>query len=236
MRGTAFFLVLVLIICCRNTSAQEVQIWVDGFFYRDIGKLIQLESNPGWNKLVETEGWADYHFNNTLTWSALSWYELEGSLELHYTRDPSGTDIDEIDIWVGQRFIFTSFIDFLHIRKPYFYLRLEQRFLKYIDDGTKDQKVRMVPRVGSKFILGNTKLSPGTFFIPWYIEGFINLNGEAKEKYALKNKTAVGLGYVINEKWRGEFYHYLQRSRNSIEDSFAKTDLIFQARLKYYFD
>jgi hypothetical protein len=75
----------------------------------------------------------------------------------------------------------------------------------------------------------------GTFFIPFFFEGFINFNGEAFERFASRNRTVIGLGYIFNPHWRSEVVHYVQRSRNSIKDSYTKTDIIFQLKVNYYF-
>ena len=230
------FVVFVLLILTMDLKGQEVQIWLDGFVYKDFGKALELETNIGWDKLIENGGWSEYYFNNTLTWTVKKWYETEGSIELHHTNDPLSTNVNELRLWIAQGFIFTPFIHCLRLEKPYFYLRIEERFLGYPEVDTTAFKTRLRPRIGGKFLIKHTKMIPKTFFMSWYFEGFINLNGEAYEQFALQNRTSVGLGYKFNEKWTTELVHYIQRSRNTIEDSFTRTDLIIQIQIKYYID
>ena len=49
-------LALLMMGLYQLVQAQEVQIWVDGYAYNKIGKFLDLESNIGWNKLVEKDG------------------------------------------------------------------------------------------------------------------------------------------------------------------------------------
>jgi hypothetical protein len=214
--------------------SQDYQAWIDGFIYKSFGNSLLNEVNIGYNKLVQKDGWSDYYIANTLSFNPFGWYVAEGSAELHYTADPQVQNMTEVRFYIGQEFSVPRFFEKIHLQNPYFYFRVEQRFLNYLEDGTSEEKTRVRMRLGCRFLLNNTTLSSGTYYIPFYLENFVNLNGEATERFSSRNRFVLGFGYIFNYRWRGEFYYYGQRSRNTVEDSFVKSDNIFQIRIKYF--
>jgi Protein of unknown function (DUF2490) len=230
-------LLMCLGICgVRQAYAQDVQLWLDGFVYKSFGKKWEYEGNAGVNKLMQKQGWGDIYLCNTLSWQGPWWYSAEGSLELHYTNDHQASDIIEVRPWLAQKFIFARFVKALRLDKPYMYMRLDQRFLFYPEQDTSDVKTRLRVRFGGRVLLNNSKLTDKTFYVPFFFENFFNFNGEAIERYASRNRTVIGLGYVFNSKWRGEFDYYAQRSRNSIDDEVVKTDIMVQFKVMYYLE
>jgi len=216
-----------------NVFSQDVQGWMDAFVVKPFG-YFEYEGNLGTAKLIQKDGWRDYYLANTLSYQRANWYLAEACLELHSTRDPQDQNVKEVTVFLGQRFFFTTFIKKIHLQLPYFYLRLDERNLFY-EDGSTDQKVRLRPRLGGRFILNNIFISDKTWYIPFYAEYFINFNGEAFERFASRNRFMTGVGYAFTQKLRGELNYYAQRSRNSNEDSFERTDMIFQVAVRYYF-
>lgn len=124
----------------------------------------------------------------------------------------------------------------LRLQKPYFYWRLEQRFLGYQDAEVIDYKTRLRLRLGSRILLNHHTFTDKTWYIPFFFERFLNFNGEAIERYAFKNRVVLGIGYNANSKWFYELMHYIQRSRDTVEDDFARTDIIFQLNFKRFFN
>jgi hypothetical protein len=227
--------ILVVTNILGNLSfGQDVQAWLDGFIVKPIGNSIENELNLGVNKLVQNNGWGEVYAANTLSWIVTGWYTAEAALELHYTNDPQAFDIREARVFLGQKFTFTRFIEKIHLEQPYFYARLEQRFLEYPDQDTTEQKSRIRLRLGGRFLLNNTTMSAGTYYFPFYFEQFYNFNGEALERFASRKRWVVGFGYNWNYRWRTELFYYAQRSRNSIEDSYVKTDMMFQLKIYCY--
>jgi hypothetical protein len=187
-------------------------------------------------RVLHADAWRDVYLCNTFSWMITGWYTVEGSVELHYTGDPLGPDIWEVRPWLGQKFTFAQFLKTIHLERPYFYVRLDQRFLWYPEEGgTPEIKTRVRPRLGGRFILNNTSLEPKTFYIPFYAESFINLNDEATERFASIRRAMIGVGYIINPRWRTEIDYYTNRSRNTVDDDFARTDMIIQIQLRYFF-
>jgi hypothetical protein len=231
---TLFLFILLSFPLSHKLLSQDYQGWIDGFIYKSFGNDFLNEINIGYNKLVQKDGWSDYYIANTLMFNPFGWYVAEGSAEFHYTVDPQYQNISEVRFYIGQEFSLPHFFEKIHLQNPYAYIRFEQRFLNYLEDGTSEEQTRMRMRLGGRFLLNNTTLSTGTYYIPFYIENFVNFTGEATERFSSRNRAVLGFGYIFNYRWRGEFYYYGQRSRNTAEDSFVKSDNIFQIRVKYY--
>jgi len=231
---TLFFLLLLSVPIPNKLFSQDFQGWLDGFIYKSIGNSFLNEINLGYNKLLQKDGWSDYYITNTLMFNPFGWYVAEGAAEFHYTVDPQSQNMTEVRFFIGQEFSIPHFFEKIHLQNPYAYIRGEQRFLNYLEDGTTDENTRIRLRLGARFLINNSTLSSGTYYIPFYVENFINLTGEATERFSSRNRVVLGFGYIFNYRWRGEFYYYGQRSRNTVEDSFVKSDNIFQLRIKYY--
>ena len=225
--------VLVMIYSCEKASSQDVQLWTDAFVVKPLG-YFEYEGNLGTSQLLSKDGWGDYYFCNTLSYQRVNWYLAEVALEFHRTIDPQAQNVSEIDMFIGQRFFFTTFLEKIHLQLPYFYLRLDNRIMNY-EDGTTDNKVRLRPRIGGRFLINNMFIDDKTWYIPFYAEYFVNFNGDAFERYASRNRFMTGLGYAFTRKLRTELNYYAQRSRNTNEESFTKTDMMFQVAVRYYF-
>jgi hypothetical protein len=213
------------------SNSQDIQGWADVFVTKTFG-YFEYEGNLGTARLLRENGWKDYYFANTISYQRASWYHAEAALELHKTLDPQALNINEISMFLGQKFFFATFIEKIHLQLPYFYLRLDNRYLDY-EDGSADQKVRLRPRVGGRFILNNIFIDDNTWYIPFYAEYFFNFNGEAFERYATRNRFMTGVGYAFTQRLRAEINYYGQRSRNTNEDSFVRTDMMFQIAIRY---
>lgn len=233
---SVFLPIIGSIMLVNQSHAQDVQLWMDGFVYKNFAKKGEYEGNVGVSKLLEKHGWGEIYFCNTVAWQASSWYGAEGSLELHYTNDHEASDIIEVRPWLAQKFTFTQLFKALRIEKPYVYMRLEQRFLFYPEQDTTDTKTRLRMRLGGRILLNINKLTDKTVYIPFFIENFFNFNGEAVERFASKNRVVIGVGYVFNSKWKAEFDHYIQRSRNTIDDEIEKTDVMLQFKVMHFLD
>lgn len=227
-------LLLISILITQNVYAQNYQAWLDGYIVKPIGNAFENEVNIGMSRLLEKDGWSDYFLCNTLSFTPFGWYMADGSVEFHYAIDPQSQNMTEIKVFLGQKFTWPKYFGSIHLENPYSYMRVEQRFLNYYETDTAEVQTRLRLRAGGRFLLNNTTLSSGTYYIPFYYEGFINLTGEATERFSSRNRVVIGFGYAFNFRWRAEFTYYGQRSRNTIDDSFVKSDNIFQLQLRYY--
>jgi hypothetical protein len=232
-----FLLAAIFIISslfCEDAASQDVQAWIDGFVVATIGNSFDNELNIGHQHLMTENGWHDSYIANTFGFQPWGFYRAEGIAEFHLVKDPVAGDYNEITGTLVQRFNFAGYIDKINLELPYFLIRLDQRRLDYTDLDTTEYKTRIRFRLGGRFLLNSDNISAGTFYLPFYAESFVNLNGEAYERFASRTRLVAGLGYIFNPRWRIEFDYYGQRSRNTVEDSFVKTDMIFQLQLRYF--
>ena len=90
-------------------------------------------------------------------------------------------------------------------------------------------------KVGGTFILNNDRLVEETYFMPWSGEGFHNFDGAAFEHNAAKYRFQLGVGYVINPKWRAEVDLITQDSVDTLQRQLDRTDNIVQFKFQYFF-
>jgi hypothetical protein len=121
---------------------------------------------------------------------------------------------------------------YLNLFRPYLGIRLEERFFRYADK-TTDQKTRMRLRIGGTFTLNNDFMRVRTWYIPFRLEFFFNVGGEAAEVSAEQNRLSVGIGYIFNSASRAEFSLTAQNAENTFSFS-SSTDLIFHFTFRQY--
>jgi len=230
------FLCVILLFPNLGLLGQDVQFWMDAYGYKNIGKDWEYEANIGYNTVARDSAWHDVYFSNTFTWQIKKWYALEGSAEIDFSKDPSESNIIELNIQGNQTFTFVQFIDAIHLAKPYLTAKLEFRFLWYPGVDTSDFKYRTRFRIGGKFILNKTRIEKNAVYVPFYYENFFELNGAATERKAEKARGKVGLGYVFSTKVKGELGYIAQLARNTIDNDIERTDFVLQFKLRYYFD
>ena len=227
-------IVLITTLFVASTNVQDNQLWLDNFTMWTFSQRWEYELNIGGNYLLIENGWKDYYINNTLTHEYRWWCPSEASLELHYTNDPQEINSTEQRISLAQKMIFTKFMNVIHLEKPYIYGKYDYRVISYIDDYQTDIKQRVRLKVGGRFILNNTVVEAHSIYAPVAYEKFFNINDAAIEHFAAKDKFMVGLGYAFTNKLRSEFVYYLYRSKNTVENSYATTDVVYQLLLRYY--
>lgn len=219
---------LLLAASPHRAHSEDSQLWLDGEGHKSLATHWSYKVSPIYRTELEPDGWTTLGLRNTFIHKHRSWFTPSGSVDGYYTVDPDSPTIVELRLWVAVKFTYPKYIHAIHLSKPYCSLRLEQRFLWYPDSDSNDQKTRLRLKAGGTFLFRNAKMTQGTIYVPWYIEGFHNFNGVAFEYSAAKDRISIGLGYVFDARWRGEFDYIAQGTINSIEHSREKTDNIFQ--------
>lgn len=226
-------MLFVLVVCTVN--GQNTQGIFDFFGYKKFGKSWEYEGNIGMDVLMKQNGWFEIYFTNAVSLEIAKWYELEAGLEFHKTTNPVSYDVSEINGTIAQKFIFVQYWKSIHLQKPYFAMCLEQRYLWYPEEDTSDTKTRLRMKLGGRFILNRDAMVEKAIYMPFYFEGFFNCNGEAFEHTAEKAKASLGLGYIFDRSWMGEFVYKVQLARNTISDDVDRSDIIFQVLVRYHF-
>ena len=142
------FLISLILISFCSAEGQDFHAINDYFANVKFGESWEYEGNAGMEVLLEQNGWFQIYFTNAVSVEVVKWYELEGDLEFYRTTDPISYDISEISASFVQKFIFKRYIHGIHLQKPYFGLKLEQRFLYYPEADTTDNKTRLRFKLG----------------------------------------------------------------------------------------
>jgi hypothetical protein len=170
------FVALLILLFSKTTNAQNGQIWLDADLYPSFGVNWDYNIEAGYRKYLVTDGWTRYHLKNVITYKKLNWLLFYGALDLFYTNETVDVDYLEIRPWVQV----TARGEYLNLFRPYFSVRLEERFFRYTDE-TSDQKTRLRFRFGGRFTLNNDFMRVRTWYIPFRLEIFFNVGGKAQE-------------------------------------------------------
>jgi hypothetical protein len=230
-----YFLILLFFIVLDfpKAVAQSNQLWLDYMAYpiRDLNWDYEL--NVGYNRLLSEGGWTDVYFNNTVTFQKLWWMLFDGSLELHYTYDPQYLNSFEIRPWIMTTLRWNTEGEYLNLFRPFIAALFEFREIIYEGDTPSEQKMRIRTRLGGRITINNKTMSVKTFYVPFRVEMFFDLNGSATERFASKSRLMLGLGYIFSSAFRAEFVYYVNSSRNTYEDKFNATDNIFSLVVRH---
>jgi Protein of unknown function (DUF2490) len=228
---------LFMTVCQPELSLGQdmnIELWADYFGYHRLGYKWDYEGNAGVNKLITAGGWWDFYFANTFTNQRISWLPVDGALELHYTYDPLLSDVIEIRPFIEPRLIWQTYGK-LRPYYPALGTRLETRFLYYSKTKDFEKKSRFRLRATTKVPLNSEIITAKTYFLSFLFEYFINIDGEAVERFASINRIMIGIGYAYSMNLRFEFMYYNRRSRNTIDEPFQSTDHMFQFLVRQYF-
>jgi len=234
IRVLSTIILLMAIAFPEAARSQNVQAWFDYYVNKSFGKTWNYEGNVELETLLRENGWVEYSVSNSVAAGITKWYGLGAGVQIDKTSNPVSYDITELSLTLVQDFVFVQYIPLIHLRHPHLSVCLEQRFLYYPEADTSDSKARLRLKLGGSFLLNKDKMVPDVFFIPFYFEGYFNLNGEAIEHRATKAKASLGLGYFFNERWLGEFVYKVQLARNTITDDVTRSDIILQLLIRYY--
>jgi len=222
-----------MVLNFSKAAAQSSQLWLDYMAYPIQDLNWDYEINFGYNRLLSEGGWVDVYLNNTVTFQKLWWLLFDGSLELHYTYDPQYLNSFEIRPWIMTTARWNTEGEYLNLFKPYIAALFEYRQIFYDGDTPNEQKMRFRTRLGGRITINNKTMSVRTFYVPFRVEMFFDLNGSATERFASKSRIMLGLGYIFNNALRAEFVYYVNSSRNTYEDKFDATDNIFSFILRH---
>lgn len=217
-------------------GAQDVQMWLDAYGYKQIGEEVEYKANVGYNTIFIDSAWYKLYWNNAFTWNVKKWYALGGELEFYFEDDLMESSMTELKLQLDQTFTFVQFVEAVNLSKPYLTMKLESRFLWYHNPDSSDRKYRARFRIGGKFIVNKKQLIKHAVYIPFYFESFFNLNGISLERKAEKARGKIGLGYVFSNRISWEVGYLAQLARNTISDDVERTDSVFEFKMRYYFD
>ncbi|MGB5896408.1 MAG: DUF2490 domain-containing protein [Ignavibacteriaceae bacterium] len=226
------FFVLFILLSTKTVFAQNGQFWLDANVYPSFSVNWDYNVEGGYRKYLVTDGWTRYHLKNVFTYKKFNWILFAGALDLFYTVESVSENYIELRPWIQVETRWMTAGKYLNLFRPYFAIRLEERFFRYTDE-TTDQKTRLRLRIGGTFTLNNDFMRVRTWYIPFRLEFFFSVGGEAQEVSAEQNRLTVGIGYIFNSASRAEFALTAQNAENTLSFS-SSTDLIFQFTFRQY--
>jgi hypothetical protein len=228
------FLTLVL-LSAPHARAQETILTVDYYGYPPPDYPWSLELNPGVSKSAKPDGWRDFYLAATESWQPLGWFRADGGAEIHRTVDPLFVNSTELRGIVLGAFIFPTQGRYFNLYNPEFNIRFDARKFFYEGDVEDAFKTRLRFQLVGRFTVNDTTLSIGTFYIPWAIESYTDLNGDPKERAAYMWRCRAGIGYVVSGFMRAELHYIASRVRDTIEDPFTLTSRTIWLVIRNYY-
>lgn len=218
-----------------ETLAQETILTFDYYGYPQPWYPWSLELNPGISGSLEQDGWRDYYLAATASWTPEDWFRLDGSGEFHSTVDPLFVNSTEIRPILLGAFVWPTQGRFFNLYNPEFNVRLDYRFINYDRDYEDEVKSRLRFQLLGRFTINDTTMSIGTFYVPWALESYTDLNGDPKERNAYMWRWRVGIGCVVSGLLRAELHYILARVRDTTTDDFELTSRTIWFLVRHYY-
>jgi hypothetical protein len=115
------------------------------------------------------------------------------------------------------------------------YFRVEWRNIFYSNDQPSTSAWRFRNRLGSRFAINRQKhTDDGAIYVVTDCEWFLPLSDPA-ERFSNRQRVRAGFGYRRSFNWRFEALYMWTRSRDTIEDSFKRTDTMIDVRVRRLF-
>ncbi len=157
--------------------------------------------------------------------------DFHAAIDFRYTHYTELENRIEIRPWEGLQL---HWPDFGRVRFDHFY-RFEQRF--HWKEGFERDKISLRSRYRLKMHipLNNTRTTDHTYFTNVSAEAFIPHGETFEESYASTFRLGFVLGYNHDKKWRYQLDFYLDRGRNTEEDSAEASRFIVEVRTRMAF-
>lgn len=229
------FAVALSAFAAPPAPAQETVLTLDYYGTPPPAYPWTFEINPGISAAIENGNWKDYYLSATASWQPHAWVRFDGIGEFHATYDPNFVNSTEIRPMILGAAIWPTQGEFLNLLNPEFNIRLDYRFISYERDVEDVMKSRARFQLLGKFTVNDSVMSIGTWYIPWAVETYTDLDGDPKERYAYMWRWRVGVGYVVSGFLRTELHYIASRTRNTTADPFElSTRTIWFVIRNYY--
>lgn len=185
--------------------------------------------------------WMNLDVTPNVTFSAARWLDLTGDLVTGYTHQSDDLSSVELTPRVGAEVHLLSRLLSKRERQPKRrlafsnYFRVECRNFFYNDDQPATSSWRFRNRLGCTFALNRSKhTDDGVYYVLTDFEWFLPLSDPA-ERFSNRQRFRAGLGYRRSFNWRFEALYMWTRSRDTLEDSFDRSEAMIDFRVKRFF-
>ena len=185
-------------------------------------------------------GWATLDLTPSVEFTHGRWIDMVGEMLVGRTKQTDDLDSTEVTPRVGMRLHLLSNLrdELTKEKRPKHRMvlrnlvRLEWRNLYYSTDKPQSSTLRFRDRLEMSWSLTRSRLTDdGATYLIGDAEWFWPLD-EPGERFANKQRLRTGLGYRHNFAWRVEVLYILNRTRNTLDDSFTTTDNVVDFKVK----
>jgi hypothetical protein len=189
----------------------------------------------GTRTLLEKDSkWFSFELNNDFHYNVVAPLDLIAGLHLNYTRQTDTTNIYnnmELRPWLGALINVNPNAKIMVSNL----LRYEQRFMFYVTSEDRQIASRIRNRLELTWSVNGPNFYRDRL---WYItldaEYFWPLNENPDERFANQAQLRLGLGYRLSYRWRFMVRFIEQFSRNTIDEDFKSSNLIFNLRVHFF--
>jgi hypothetical protein len=212
-------------------QSSSAQTWFEYMLNYSFANSFNLENAFKYSTVLDSRKWQSFEFTPTLDYSLTGRIDLSFSTAFEFTDQTESVSTFEVRPVIGTRIHLTPHQRIL-LRAL---IRLEDRNIQDLD--TKDWDHVLRPRLRAELLI---PLNRKTYFEDklWYgvadAEWFLSVDDDVNERFANRFRIRTGIGYRLNYSSRFEFIYMIQKSKNTIEDSFYTSDHIFRFRYKHY--
>jgi len=226
---------LVLMFCClvfTESRAQHQQVWFDYQLDYPFASQYLFEMTASYQtQLTNRDQWRSFNISPSLEYQYFTSLDIIFSAPVSYTFQTETYNTFGADPSVGARFHITQ-NKRVNTNVTY---KLEQRFLKNIDDNSWESSNRSRLKGEIRVAINGPNLYHDKL---WYAiadyEEFFVTDKQVDERYANRRRGRLGAGYRLSYRDRFELLYTWQSSRNEIEGDFISNDYVIQFRYKMY--
>jgi hypothetical protein len=223
---------IVLTLSAFAAAAQDdvdEQVWLDYHEHFYFKPAWEFYGDGGFRTLMASSEWQKLYIRPSARFhSPKHPFEGRGGIGLFYTHNDTTSNQLELRPWLG-----------VLIKWPRFktitisnYVRLEGRFIWDTADWDLDETLRFRYQLGTRIPLKQNRIQK-YYYVPLSVEMFANLGHDVADVYSSQMRINVGLGYIFNYIWVGEFHFTLEKSRSGQDLVFDTSDLIFRFQVKH---
>jgi hypothetical protein len=202
--------------------AQDSEIWGDVSVYKNVSSKFSLFGDAGPRLNITNGQYNGLYIRPSASYKFSNHISANGGVAWFYS-NTNGVSVNEFRGWQGTR------LEWKVLRRVMLsnYIRLEERW--FFDPGYLKFLLRFRYLAGITIPLNNKTMEAKTWYLPFAFEVFKDLN--VHENFINRTRAYVGMGYVLNNNTRMEFFYIGNRSR-IIDGEF---DLINVFRVRLHF-
>jgi hypothetical protein len=207
-----------------ESSIRNHQIWIDFYPHYFVNKKLEYYGDAGYRTIVNNGSWSRVYARPSLRYHISKTWGLHAGLGMFYIFNKDNVNQFEITPWQGVQINWPTLtrINFKHLFK------LEER----LSFKTKDWESSFEFRFRYKLFGNVSFVRTEKWYIPFYGEFFLPLEGKVQELYRNKGRAGIGLGFMPDKEWMISFVFNWQSSRSGSNERLNVSDYIYQLKIR----